>query len=476
MPTDKINKQPHRILRLGIALLGISVLLMWLPALHTPYWGDDYVFLYAAHATNASSAPWWSDFWPSTPPLFWRPLSQEGYWRLVDAWLGGNACATHGVSLILHALASAGVALLALVMARACRWSMAGRSAVLAGVLYAGLAMHILPVHWAAAVNNSLLCLFTTLCLAAWVVAADARGGHRLLLLASVPVSLALALLSKESAALMVALMAIVRLFTGQLALRRGEWFTLVACLAITVLWLVLRAHLTAPADSAYALTLGKNVIRNAGSFLAWMANVPREALRMAVTGDAPRALAWMAVTALPMLLACAMAFRHGRTLLQPRQWLALVLFAGVAYGPYFLLAWNSYAYYAAIAAILPAIALARCCIGHPRAPVIFALLAFSSWMAVAGTRQLDHPGLIGRARWAESMLQDLSRRNVSQPLWVEAPDAQRFYAVGQVGLAWRLHLPVQSIHVGTCPADAGSCLRIDDDGSWQLHTDPGPP
>lgn len=36
-----------------------------------------------------------------------------------------------------------------------------------------------------------------------------------------------------------------------------------------------------------------------------------------------------------------------------------VVLFTGVAYGPYFLLSWNSYVYYAAIAMVLPMIALA---------------------------------------------------------------------------------------------------------------------
>lgn len=471
MPMKQIIRHPRFTLWLGIVLLGSSALLMWLPALHTPFWGDDYVFLNAAHATNAASAPWWSEFWPTNAPQFWRPLSQEGYWRLIDALLGDNAYATHLVSLSLHVLASAGVIVLALAVARACRWSAPLPTAALAGVIHAGLAMHMLPVHWAAAANNSFLTLFTTLCLAAWIRAADAQGLPRILLLASIPLTLSLALLSKESAVLMVGLMLIIRLFTGQLHVRRGELVTLVICGAITAIWLALRTHLTSPADPAYALVLGKNVFRNAFSFLAWMMNVPREALRMAVTGDRTLALAWIAATALPMLAAYVMAFRHGRSLCQPQQWVAVILFAGLAYAPYFLLSWNSYAYYAAIAAILPAIALAYCCADNPRALLVFALIALSSWIAVAGTRQLDSPGLIGRARWAESMLQDLAHRHVRQPLWVAVSDMHRFYAVGPVGLAWRLHLPVDSIHVAThCPADASQCLRIDEDGHWQLR------
>lgn len=455
---------------IGIVLLGISVLLMWLPALRTPFWGDDYLYIYRAHATNLSSAPWWSDFVPTTLSQFWRPLSQEGYWRLVDALLQDNAFATHVVSLGLHLLSSAGVALLAFTIGRACKWAMSGWTAALAGVLYAGLAMHVLPVHWAAAINNSCLTLFTTLCLAAWVRTAEAEGLPRILLLASLPVTLALALLSKESAVLTVALMVILRLFTGQRRARRDELATLLVCAAITAAWLVLHAHFTSRTDAAYQLMLGTNVIRNALAFAAWMAGIPREALRMAVAGDRLQALALVACTALPMLAALAMAFWHGRLLLKPGQWLCIALFAGTAYGPYFLLSWNSYAYYAAIAVILPVIALAYCTISHPRMLAILVLIAFSSWTAVETTRRLDHPSLLGRARWAESLLRDLERRRVDYPLWVAVQDDHRFYAVGPFGLAWRLHRPVRSIHVGRqCPA-APHCLQIDGDGSWHLR------
>lgn len=471
MTTTGVPDPKRSVLRMGIALLGVSVLLMWLPALRTPFWGDDYLYMYGAHATNAASAPWWSDFAPTVRPGFWRPLSQEGYWRLVDGVLHGSPFATHMVSLALHLLASVGVFLLALAIGRACKWGTPGLTAALAGVIYAGLGMHMLPVHWAAAINNSLLTLFTTLCLAAWVEVAGAAGLRRVLLLAGMPLTLALALLSKESAALTVVLMVVLRLFTGQLRVRMGEVIAVLACATVTAIWLVLHAHFTAQVDAAYELTLGRNVLRNVVAFAGWMAGVPREAVRMAVAGDRWRALVWMALTALPMLAACAIACWQGRSLLRAPQWLSIALFAGIAYGPYFLLAWNSYAYYAAVAAILPVIVLAHCSVASPRVWMILVLLAISSWSAVEGTRQLDSPGLIGRARWGESLLQDLERRRIEQPLWVAVRDAQRFYAVGQYGLAWRLHLPVESIHLaGSCPATARQCLRIDDDGAWHLE------
>ncbi|RAP57738.1 hypothetical protein [Oleiagrimonas sp. MCCC 1A03011] len=452
-----------------IALFGVCTLLMWVPALNTPFWGDDYVFLRAAHA---ASIHWWSDFWPSTPLKFWRPLSQAMYWRVVDGWLDDSAPAAHAVNLGLHVMASTAVALLALATARACKWKNPKPTAALTGVVYGGLAMHILPLHWAAAANNSLLILFTALNLSAWVLSAETKGYRRLLLLVSVPLSLALALLSKESAILTVFLMIFFRLFTGQRLMRKGELATLSGCIVICVIWLILDTRFTTHQDAAYTLKLGSNLIRNTLAFMAWVANVPREALRMIITGDRVLAISWIAATALPMLLALAIPLWRIRARLHARQWLALLLFSGVAYGPYFLLSWNSYAYYAAIAVIMPLIVWAHASIEHPRLPIILALIAASSWVAVAGTRHLDHPGLIGRARWAETMLQDLQVRHMKTPLWVETHDEHRFYAVGRAGLAWRLHLPINRIHrVARCPSQASQCLRIDANGSWRLET-----
>jgi hypothetical protein len=454
---------------IAVALLAASALLMWWPALQTPFWGDDYVFLHVAHATNAAGAPWWSDFWPSSPPRFWRPLSQEGYWRWVDATLGGSAHAAHVVSLVLHLLATLGVALFAFRLARACRWSHAGRIAALAGAVYGALTMHLLPVHWAAAANNAMLTLFTTLLLAAWVSARDdAAGALRPLLLASLPVWLALALLSKESAALTPALMLVVAGFVAVRRLDRGELVAWLACVAVVAIWLSLRARFTANTDASYDLSLGSNVLRNAASFVAWLLNVPREAMRMAVAGDRMHGLAWIAATALPMLVAWALAGWRGRRLLTRMQWLGVAAFAGLAYAPYFLFAWNSYEYYAAIAVILPVIVLARCVTADGAALVVAALVAVSSWIGVEGTRRLDHPGLIGRAHWAEATLQALEQKPVATPLHVSVADEQRFYAIGQMGLAWRLGIaPEQIVVARECPS-SGTCLIIDGEGRWR--------
>lgn len=452
-----------------IIALAMATLIMWLPALHTPFWGDDYVFLLKAHAAHVSAAPWWSDFWPQSPVRFWRPLSQEGYWRLMLACFGGNALAMHAVNLVLHLLASASVGVLALVVAGACRWPRPRQIALFAGLVYATLAMHLLPVHWAAAANNSMLTVFTSLALAAWLHALCTPNPRPLLLLVCIPVLQMLALLTKESAVLIPLLMVVIGLFVRRGPWRRGNTLAWVVCVAEIMLWLFLDRHFTARTDAAYTLTLGFNVIRNGMAFVAWLLNVPRESIRMIMTGDTGAALAWMAAAALPMLGAWFIALRRGHALLSLRQWLAIALFAVVAYGPYFLFSWNSYPYYAAISAILPVIALARLSTDSRRLWLVAMLVVVSSWVAVAGTRQAAQPALIARAHWGENLLQQVGEQPVGAPLWVQISDSRRFYAVGSAGLAWRLGIEPEAIHVTRhCPVTMKHCLSIDKNGHWR--------
>jgi len=384
------------------------------------------------------------------------------------ACFDGNALAMHAVNLVLHLLASASVGVLALVVAGVCRWPRPRQIALFAGLVYATLAMHLLPVHWAAAANNSMLTVFTSLALATWLHALCTPNPRPLLLLACIPVLQMLALLTKESAVLIPLLMVVISLFARRGPWRRGNTLAWVVCVAEIVLWPFLDRHFTARTDGAYTLTLGFNVIRNGVAFVAWLLNVPRESIRMIMTGDTGAALAWMAATALPMLGAWLIALRRGHALLSMRQWLAVALFAVIAYGPCFLFIWNSYAYYAAISVILPVIALARLSMDSRRLWLIAALIAVSSWVAVAGTRHAAQPALLARAHWGENLLQQMEKQPVGPPLWVQSSDSHRFYAVGSAGLAWRLGLKPNTIHVTRhCPATIKHCLVIGDNGRW---------
>src|SRR5699024_6105984 len=148
--------------------------------LHTPLWGDDYTFLLKARAAQTAGLPWWSEFWPATPVRFWRPLSQGGYWRVMLIVFGGTPLAMHVASLCLHAIAAAGVGVCAWCLARACGWSRARPTAWLVAVTYGALSVHMLPVYWASAANNSMLTLFSAMSLAAWLASGLTHGARRL--------------------------------------------------------------------------------------------------------------------------------------------------------------------------------------------------------------------------------------------------------------------------------------------------------
>lgn len=452
------------------AILLIGALLIWLPALWTPFWGDDYGNLHAARIANQAAESWRDTILPAMPLKFWRPLSQEVWWRLIESQLRGDVVLAHAALLLLHLLASVGVGVLGRTLARANGWSAPNVTGLLSAGFYCVLAVGLLPVHWVAAANSPILVMLTALLLSAWVRAASAAGGRRLLLLGLVPCLFVAALLSKESAILMPLLMLLLLSFCG-LKLRRAELAVLLCCVGLGVTWLLLRWQLTVQADPAYAYAFGGNLLRNALSLVAWLCNVPREALRMLAVGPRLWGVAWALVVAALLLLAWVLALRGGVRRLSPRQWLLLMLFVLLAYGPYLPLAWNSYEYYAAVAAILPALVLARVVQGRGVAVPVALLMGLSGWLSVAGSRWIEHPGLIGRARWAEVSLNELAARPLPTPIWLQVADEQRFFALGVAGLAWRLGVRMDDIRpVQACPQRAGTCLRMDAEGRWSSN------
>ncbi len=444
--------------------------LIWLPALQTPFWGDDYLFLQGAHMANLSGESWLAPFWPEGQVKFWRPLSQESYWRVLYLAVAADARMAHLLNLGLLVLASCAVGLLGATIARTCEWNDPVWTGVLGGLLYGSLALHLLPVHWVSAANSSILSLLTALALAAWIAAPQSgRGVARPLLLGAMLVFLTAALLSKESAVMTPLLMLALSLFVAPRGRPgRTEVAFWIACWAIIAVWLAARSALIGAADAEYKLTLGANLIRNLTSLLGWLLNVPRESLRLILSDQPLLGATWALAAAVPILGAWAIAARSLRLELRGRQLLAAVTFVLIAYGPYFPLAWNSYAYYAAVAAMLPAILLASGLSGSSSIMAGVALAGLSSLIAVQGTRWLDHPGLIGRAYWAESTFSALEKEQIKGPLTVRPADPQRFYAMGAAGLAWRLGIdPSAVIVVETCPEGVGRCLSIDADGRW---------
>ncbi|MDQ6701876.1 MAG: hypothetical protein M3Z96_01610, partial [Pseudomonadota bacterium] len=192
---------------------------------------------------------------------------------------------------------------------------------------------------------------------------------------------------------------------------------------------------------------------RNAASLAAWLLNVPREALRMIVTGSWQTGVLWALSAAVPAAAFLYLAGGSGINRARWRQAAPAALFVIVGYGPYFFLARQSYEYYAQVSMVLPAVLLARGLMLSDRANVAAVFLAISSIVAVEGSRWIEYPGLIDRARWAETQLSAIAAMNVSPPLYVRVNNVHRFYAVGVSGLAWRLGLSESDIAiVDKCP------------------------
>jgi hypothetical protein len=453
---------PGLVLAVAVGLF----LALWWPALSTPFWGDDYGALVGAAAANQQGQSWWQTFFPSSPLPFWRPLSQDAYWRLVEGVLQADPRAAHALNLGLLALASVAVGFAGAALARAAQWERALPTGCLGGALYSVLALHFLPVHWVAAANSSLSVVFTALMFAAFLGAGRADGRPRAVWLVAVPLLQGLALLSKESAVLLPGLLVVVWLLAGGRRPGRAQGVAWLASVLLVLAWLWLHPRFALNQDAAYQLQFGSNVLRNAASLLLWGLNLPREAVRMAVDGQSLKAGLWSLAVVLPALAAVALAL--WRRAWRPGGAIACLVAAYVllAYAPYFFLAWNSYAYYAATAAIVPVLVLARCVAATPRALAVLLLLGLSSLLAVEGSRRLPSPGLVGRAHWAGQLLDGLAAAAPAAPLQVIVDDPQRFYAIGTPGLAWRLGLaPDQVQVVEHCQPRAGSCWRIDGEG-----------
>jgi hypothetical protein len=428
--------------------LAAAALLLWLPALSTPFWGDDYLFLEEAFRARLTHESWWSPFWPESRYQFWRPLGHETYWRFVEGVLGSDPWAAHLVSLGLWLLGCVCVGLVGANLARAQRWEGAKATGALAAAIYAVLALHFTPIHWTSSADSLLIVLSTALALAAWTASPMSTPRVRALLCMTLPALQLLALFSKESAVVIPLLMLCMSAIAGpRCRPGRPEVAAWAACVAVIVAWLVVRGRFVFPVPPQYALAIEGNVVRNIASLAAWSLNVPREALRMVILGPRAEGLLWAFAAALPMAALVGMAGWTLSRRMSPLQGAALAAFALVGYAPYFFLSWQSYEYYAQVAAILPAVVLARAALLSKRTTAALSLLVLSSFIAVEGSRWAAYPGLIGRARTGEEQLTKLVAREilepafpeVSAPLLISVSNAHEFYAIGRAGLAWRL-------------------------------------
>ncbi|MDR7089622.1 hypothetical protein [Cellvibrio fibrivorans] len=422
-------------------------LLLWIPSLFIPFWGDDYFFLTQAREARLNGDSWWLPFVTQSQTGFWRPLSMDTGWRFVEQVLHGDVISAHIYSWCLTLVSLLAVAWFAYEFARAIQWPQPKLIALLTAAMHAVHVATYLPLHWVAAMNSPTLVFFMSATLALWIALPRLQGRVRWLALLMLPVLQLLALFSKELAILIPALVVVLAIFLrDKQSYQRADVVVLLVCVVMCLVWLYFYKEFTPSRHSAYGLTLGENLVINTLSYSAWIFNVPREALRMIVMERYLLGVAWAAACFIPMAIVYWLSIRALKPSLTIVQWLAGLAFLIIAYGPYFLLANQSYEYYAAVAIILPLLLVARALVMTDRIKIGLLLVGFSSLIAVQGTRSAAYPAVIDRAFWAERQIETLQQDTIVSPLLVRVANEHQFAAIGVRGLEWRLGLPIGSV------------------------------
>lgn len=478
---SKSSSDQHRYRACYIAgFIAIAVaLLVWFPALFTPFWGDDYFFLQNAKEARFADTSWFAPFFSDSNTAFWRPLSMDLPWRFIEDVLKGDPILAHLLSAVCWLMSVLAVACLGYRFALAMQWQPATLIALITGFLYGFHGVHILVLHWVSAINSAILVTFVSCALTAWITTLEAAGIKQKVFSALTLVFLWMALFSKEIAIVTPVLMLLLNFFIFGFK-RPGATLivTFILCLASCLCWFYFFQQFTPIRYSAYEILLGSHIAKNVLTLLAWLLNVPREALRLLSLGETIHALLWIGACLAPMLLFIALVFKKIITFLTLFQLLIIGAFCAVAYAPYFLLREQSYEYYAAIALILPAIILARGVIESRYMYLALVCFTVSSSISIIGNRMLDYPSLLGRAMWAERQFEYLSSHTPSSvlpdPMLVRWENYHQFAAIEVSGLAWRLGIPrEQVVLTSSCPAFATYIFVQNDEGDFRWENCP---
>lgn len=459
--------------RLVIGLfIGFAILLL-LPSLFIPWWGDDYFFLSQARESRLDNNPWWLPFITPSETGFWRPLGMDTTWRVVEGLLQGNLLYAHLFSWGLCLLSLIAIGIFVYQIAVVMRWQNPVLHAVVTAALHAVHVASYLPLHWVAAINSPVLVFFVSITLAVWVALPRLVGAVRWLALLGLPCLQLLALFSKEAAILIPALVVVLAVFLwDRQRYKTSEIIVWIICVLICVIWLYFYREFTPNRHSAYGITLGKNLLVNSLSFLAWLFNVPREALRMIVLDNKSFGMIWSAVCFIPMCLLYWFSWRVLSAEFKLSQWGAAFAFLVIAYGPYFVLADQAYEYYAAVAVIFPLMLIAHALLMLNRLGLGLLLIGMSSLVAIQGTRSADYPAIIERAYWGEHQIEWMNTQTIELPLVVTVTNEHQFAAIGVLGLSWRLGIPPEQIILGAqCVGDVKRRLVQNNQGDfrWQV-------
>jgi hypothetical protein len=457
----------------GAALGAAAAAAVWSPALGSPLWQEDYVWIAQARAGMA---------WPGhgsglldAGGLFWRPVGVGLYWRVAMALTGGSAPLLHRLGLLLHFLAfmAVGVFGARLAAALTVRTRDTLLPAAAGAFMYGVHSAHFLPTHWASGRQQTLLVLFEALALTGWLGLITRRGsaGRQRPLTAAGLLAMCIggtagALGSTEASVMLPVLGAI--LWFGVPRSRRiarlpestAALIAAVAIVCMTVAWWVVRSQLVVPpaAQSPYAPRFGLNIPRNLLTLVAFAGGLPREGLRMMIEGHAVLAgAAWILGCVLlqsgAMGILARILWKCRPAIAEPlRTALAAGAFALAALAPYLPLARHCYAYYTLPALMTLAGAAAMAASVVPWRALRPA--ALSGVAAAAAAMTLEHmapyPATLATARHAARTHQSLREQFSRLPRPVESisidcPDDRLWYFMGwqpgigdALGFDWR--------------------------------------
>lgn len=427
-----------------IILFILINMVLWLPAIFIPFWGDDYYFLMQAREARLSNTSWLTPFISESSTGFWRPLSMDVPWRFIEGYLDGHPIKAHCFSFVIWFISITCTYLLTFNISKALKWDKPEIISMVAACLYSFSAVHFLVLHWVSAINSSFLVIFISLSLSLWV-AICYSSKNRLSLYALFLAFQMFALFSKESAVLLPALMLSLSLFI-QKKLKVADTVILIVCVAICVVWLYFFQQFTHNRNSSYEIVFGTNIIHNTIALFAWALNIPRESIRMLFNGQTLSAINWLVPILILMAAFIFFVINGAKKYSSKYQLIAIIGFVIFAYVPYFLLSHQSYEYYAAVAIILPTIFASKCLLRANRFYVGLLLFAAASFISIQGSRILDYPSLIGRAYWAEAQLDRLKNIELNDRTKFCTNNHHRFYAIGIKGLSWRLGIPETKI------------------------------
>ena len=297
---------------LPLLVLLVAAVAVYLPALRSPFNGDDYLLLVASrdmavtHFLNSATNPWADAGSLQLSAYYWRPLSFLSF-RAIYAVFGDHAVAYHLFNLTIH------LASVALVYALTLRLA---RTRLAAFVAAAVMALHpagVESIAWISSLNSAGL----PFALGAWLAFTfgterPTRDSHLRWLVTAVALGL-IALAFRETSDVILAAM----LLWYALVPARGRWFkheTLVNAAPFVVL---LAAHtlLVGRVHSPGSIALDRHAV-STGWYYAKLALLPVQSL----TGPAA------ALQALLALCLIAIPF----VALARRQWLIAALGFGL--------------------------------------------------------------------------------------------------------------------------------------------------